>query len=306
MSSSRDQQGASRRPLRKKMTRLPLCADTTGSAQSAPPDPPGWIGAFAERIFEAWTAGTPMPQFSAEHPEATLADGYAVQRQVVARFAKTLGIGGFKAAGINRAAQAAMGIDHPLIGVVPQSGVLSAARKVLVDLADYPNRHIETEIGFRFNAPISEPVPDLAALRSLIAEIVAVVELPGGAVEKKHPHTAADTAAWNTNAKELITGLDTLPPDALDVDAIAITLILDGETVSAGRGAEAAGGQMQTLLKCVNSIVEQGYSLQPGHVHSNGAVGTIFPAAPGDYRADFGPLGNIAFAVADSRTKTTG
>ncbi|HPJ98999.1 MAG TPA: hypothetical protein PKW60_05900 [Candidatus Hydrogenedentes bacterium] len=283
---------------------MPLRADITGPAQSGPPDPPGWIGAFAGRIFEAWTAGTPMPQFSAAHPEATLADGYAVQRQVVARFAPAHGIGGYKAAGISSAAQAATGIDHPLIGVVPQSGVLSAGQNVVIDLAEYPNRHIETEVGFRFNAPISEPVPDIATLRSLIAHIVAVVELPGGAVEKKHPHTAADTAAWNANGKELITGLETLPPDAVDVDAITVTLTLDGATVSTGRGAEAAGGQMLTLLKCVNSIVEQGYPLEPGHVHTNGAVGTIFPAAPGDYLADFGPLGKIAFAVTDSRIQS--
>ncbi|OQB29008.1 MAG: hypothetical protein BWY09_03091 [Candidatus Hydrogenedentes bacterium ADurb.Bin179] len=57
----------------------------------------------------------------------------------------------------------------------------------------------------------------------------------------------------------------------------------------------AALGQWPTLLKTVNQILQQGYTIGTGQVISNGALGTIVKAMPGVYRADFGPLGIIAF-----------
>ena len=276
-----------------------LLVAVAGLATAAQKAVPAWIDEFAARIHAAWESGKPMPQLSAAHSEATLADGYAVQKQFVARFAKTDKIGGFKAAVVGREGQAKLGIDRPLIGVVPRSGLLRADDKVVVDLAAYPNRHIEAEIGYRFNAPISEPVPDIETLRRHIKHVVAVVELPGGATEEKQPGTAVDTAAWNGNAKEMIVGSTALDPATLDVDALAITLTRDGQTINSATGADAAGGQMQTLLKSVNDIVRNGYTIRRGHVLTNGALGKILPAEPGHYLADFGQLGKIGFEVKD-------
>jgi len=134
-------------------------------AQAAEENIPPWADEFAARIYKAWEAGEPMPQLSAVHPEATIADGYAVQKRFVARFAKKHNIGGFKAAAVGSAAQANLGIDGPLTGIMPGSGILKALENVVIDLADYPNRHLETEIGYNFTEPISKPLPDVEALR---------------------------------------------------------------------------------------------------------------------------------------------
>jgi len=270
---------------------LALAAAFSMAAAAADAAAPDWVVPFADRIHDAWRDGKPMPQLSAAQPEASLAEAYLVQKHFVARRMKPAEIGGFKAAGVASAAP-----DHPLVAVMPTSGVLHAKDKIVIDLASDPRRHVENEIGYLFHQPVTEPPADVDALRRCVKAIVAVLEVPGGAVEDAHPSTTNDIVAWNINAKEMILGAEK-DPAAVDPDSVAITCTRDGETVNTARGDLAAGGQWHTLLKTVNRVLQQGYILQPGQVITNGALGKITPAAPGRYRADYGPLGVIEFEV---------
>ncbi len=265
-----------------------VLSPTSGAADAAAPD---WVAPFADRVHDAWRDGTPMPQLSAAYPEASLAEAYLVQKHFVARRMKPDGIGGFKAAGVASTAP-----DHPLVAVMPASGVLHAKDKIVIDLAGDPRRHVENEIGYVFHRPVTEPPADVDALRRCVKAVVAVLEVPGGAVEEAHPSTTNDIVAWNINAKEMILGGER-DPAAVDPDAVTITCTRDGETVNTARGDLAAGGQWHTLLKTVNRVLQQGYTVQPGQVITNGALGKITPAAPGRYLAEYGPLGDIEFEV---------
>jgi len=120
--------------------------------------------------------------------------------------------------------------------------------------------------------------------------------VPGSPVEAAQPATATDLLAWNINAKEIILATP-LAGTELDVDALEITLTRDGEVINTGNGGQAAGGQWQTLLETVNELVRLGYTLQPGDIITNGALGKVVKAEPGAYEADFGPLGKITFSV---------
>jgi 2-keto-4-pentenoate hydratase len=260
---------------------------------------PAWMDDVAQRIYDAWRAGEAMPQVSPDHPEATLADGYEVQERFVKRILQHDKVGGFKAAVVGAAGQANLGVDGPLTGVVPASGVLDADDDIVVDLADYPNRHLETEIGYAFKKAVKKPLPDVETLREHVKSVLPIVEVPGGATEDKQPSTAADVVAWNGNAKAIICGAPH-DPDAIDEDAVEITFTRDGEVINQAKGGQAAGGQWNTLLKSVNNLVERGYAIKGGHVLTNGALGDVLPAEPGEYRAHYGPLGVIAFTVTDS------
>ena len=272
---------------------LALCAPLAAA------DAPAWVDDFAEQIYKAWHAGAPMPQLSAAHPEATLADGYAVQQRFMTRVLEDDTIGGFKAAVVGQGGQDNLGVDGPIVGVVPGSGVLAAKDNVTIDLADYPNRAVETEIGYIFDTAVDAPPADVEALRRHVKAVALVIEVPGGLTEDKHPATAADLAAWNGNARTIIVGPEHAPSEH-DLDAIEIKLTHDGETINTAQGGQAAGGQWATLLKAVNGIVGQGYTIQPGHVFTNGALGDIVKAEVGEYRADYGLLGGVVFSVVDS------
>ncbi len=254
-------------------------------------DTPDWVAPFADRVFEAWRDGEPMPQISVAYPDATLGEAYSVQRHFVARMLETEAIGGYKAAGVANPAP-----EFPLIAVMPASGVFYARDAVVIDLADDPNRHVENEIGFIIDAAITAPVSDIETLREYVAAIVAIVEVPGNPVEEEQPATENDIVAWNINGKDMILG-ETHDPDSIDPDAIEIRFTRNGAVINEARGDMAAGGQWHTLLKTVNHIVEQGYTLAPGHIITNGALANIVPAEPGHHRADYGPLGVIEFEV---------
>jgi len=250
------------------------------------PEEPAWAGPFARRVHDAWRRGHPMPQLSAVYPEATLGDAYAVQR----RFVRHLGaIGGYKAAGV-----ASLAEDSPLVAAIPASGILQADASITVSLEDGPPRHVETEIGYRFSKAITAPPETVEALRDCVNAITAIVELPGGAVQAFTPVTREDLVAWNINGKAMIVG-PAHDPAALDPDAVEITCTRDGEVINTARGDMAAAGQWPTLLKTVRHLLQQGYTIEPGQVITNGALGKITRATPGHHRADFGPLGSIEF-----------
>ncbi len=264
-------------------------------AAAAPPDGP-WVDAVAVKLHQAWQAGEPMPRLSACRPDATLDDGYRVQEAVVQLMFGPDGVGGFKAAGISQSARDNNGVDGPLTGVFPASGIHEVDDGVVVDLSEDANRHVETEMGYIFSAPISKPLPDVETLKQHVAFVAPIVELPGNAVDNSKPGTTADMLAWNINAKELIVGPRHAPAE-VDVDAVAITLTHNGAVVNTAQSDEAAGGQWDTLLKTVNDVVGRGYTVEAGHVITNGAVGKILKAEPGHYRAEFEPLGVIEFDV---------
>ncbi len=268
---------------------IAVCAPFMAHAETV--ETPDWAAPFAERVYEAWRDGAPMPQISVAYPDATLEEAYLVQRHFVKRMLETEEIGGYKAAGVANPAP-----EFPLIAMMPASGVLYASDDVVIELADDPNRHVENEIGFIFDKAITAPVADVATLRTHVEAIVAIVEVPGNPVEEEQPGTGNDIVAWNINGKDMILGKPH-DPDAIDPDAVAITFTRNGEVINQARGDMAAGGQWHTLLKTVNHIIEQGYTLEPGHVITNGALNKIVKAEPGRHRADYGPLGVIEFEV---------
>lgn len=284
-------------PAKRSLLILPamLALAVCGFAAAGPPDG-GWVDAVAIQLHQAWQAGEPMPRLSASRPDATLEDGYRVQEALVSLMFGPDGIGGFKAAGISRSARDNNGVDGPLTGVIPSSGVHEADEAVVVDLSEDANRHVETEMGYIFSAPISKPLPDVETLKKHVEFVAPIVELPGNPVDNSKPGTTADMLAWNINAKELIVGPRHNPAE-VDVDAVAITLTHNGAVVNTAKSDEAAGGQWDTLLKTVNDVVGRGYTVEAGHVITNGAVGKILKAEPGHYRAEFKPLGVIEFDV---------
>lgn len=263
-------------------------------------DAPPWQDAFANAMYEAWKSGQPMPQISRAYPEATLADAYVVQKKFVERALEGGAIGGFKTAIVGAEALAAMGLEGPLVAVVPASGVLYAKDDIAIDLAADPERMFETEIGYIFGQSVSAEVPDVATLKKHIKAVAPVIEAPGGASQSEAPVTAADLVARNINSKAIIVG-PRLEPQAVDVDAVGITFTHNGQAVNTAKGGEAAGGQWETLRKTVNALVAQGYTIESGQVITNGALGKIVRAEPGEYCATYEGLGELCVKVVDTR-----
>jgi 2-keto-4-pentenoate hydratase len=277
------------------------CATKGAECTISAADAGGWQGDFAGETYAAWSSGGVMPQLSRTYPEAMLADGYRVQEAFVARILENDGIGGYKAAVVGEGGQQALGIDGPVTGVVPASGVRRVQEGLVLYLDDIPNQAVETEIGYAFRTAITAEIGDASALREYVESVFVCIEIPGAASEEVPPVTAADLAARNVNAYMILVG-DPHSPDTIDEDAVHLTLTHNGELINEGHGSQAAGGQWETLRKTVNDLVGRGYTIEPGHVITNGALGKILPLEAGHYHASYGELGAVEFHVAPSRS----
>jgi 2-keto-4-pentenoate hydratase len=93
----------------------------------------------------------------------------------------------------------------------------------------------------------------------------------------------------------------------VNVDAVAATLTLDGQSVAAGRARDVLNSPWASLLWLVNGLVKSGLALEPGDVVLTGSM--IAPYSPppgretGTYVGDFGALGNVSCVIGARTTR---
>ncbi len=224
------------------------------------------------RAIRDRTTFPPMPE------NLSLDDAYAMQAEVVQAVSRGA-IAGYKAGLTAPAGQAQFGIDHPLIGVLYNSGRMQSG----VSFSSGPGVMLECEIGV---------VIDAAGTARTAGP---VIEVPRAAWASPEDATGINMAASNIAADRFITGEQGKIRD--DYDDLAVTLTRDGETVTHARLNEALGGPLPALKWMTSLAGELGLPLADGMLMITGAVGGIHPAQPGEYVADYGVLGRITFTV---------
>ncbi len=214
----------------------------------------------------------PMPE------NLTLDEAYAMQAELVQAVCGG-DVAGYKAGLTAPAGQAQFGIDHPLIGVLYESGRLQSG----ASFASGPGVMLECEIGVVIDAT--------GAARTA----GPVIEVPRAAWASPADAKGINMAASNIAADRFITGEQAELRD--DYDDLAVTLTRDGETVTQAPLTEALGGPLPALQWMTSVAGELGRPLADGMLMITGAVGGIQPAQPGEYVADYGVLGKVTFTV---------
>ena len=243
-------------------------------------------GKHGEAIRAADAAGALKPRVSAVEGDYGLDDAYGVQSAYVAAKSADVPVSGFKGAVTAAAAQQAFGLGEPAVGVLFAPGKLAPG--VSKPLVDFNKPMLETEFGYRLNRAVSEPVDDATGL---VAAVHLMIELADAGFDGKQ--TGVDLIAGNVASSHYIEGPEIDASAALD-DA-AVSLSRDGETLFAGEGRDALGGQMQALTWLINKTVALGRTIGTDDILMTGALGGAAPGATGHYVAQFGDLGSIEF-----------
>jgi 2-keto-4-pentenoate hydratase len=253
--------------------------------------------ALGAAIIEANAAGTETPRVSVLDPKIDLDGAYRVQQAVVEHMlAGGDTVAGYKAGLTGKLARWWFDIDDPVFGIIPASGLRRSG-----DTIDQPKgRHmlLETEIAFIAGARIDKPVADVAALKPLIRGVAPVIEAPAGGFPESQARqlTVTDIVANNVSAHILVVGAER-PADGVDLAKLTAVMKRDGEVVSKGTGADVMGDPWESALWLVNVAIGQGRVIEPGHYLSTGVIGKRVESQPGRYVANFGQLGEIAFAI---------
>ena len=243
---------------------------------------------YGEAIRAADAEGALKPRVSVDEGDYGVDDAYGIQSAFITAKATGVPVSGFKGAVTAAAAQQAFGLHEPAAGVLFAPGKLLPG--VQKPLADFNRLMLETEFGYRLGRAVSEPVDDAS---DLVAEVHLMIELADAGFDGKQ--TGVDLIAGNVASSHYIEG--PLVDGAAALDDTPVSLSRDGETLFAGHGRDALGGQMQALTWLINKTVSLGRSIGPDDILMTGALGGAAPGEVGRYVAQFGELGSIEFEL---------
>jgi len=252
------------------------------------------VSRLAEILIKAHHKGQKIPVLSIQYPALDVKTAYQVQNAYVKQRLTKDSIAGFKAGLTTEVSWKRFGLKGPAAGVLFASG----KRKTdsIIDQTTFKTLMMEIEIGFVIGKSIHLPLKDTAELKDHTWEVVPVIELPELGFIDMQKLKGPDIIAANIGSAQFIVG-EKQKINNLDLNALQVTLKRNGEVINRGKGTDALTGQWKAALWLVNTMVKQGWKIEPGHIIITGALGRMVPGKPGNYIADYGPLGTITFKI---------
>lgn len=255
------------------------------------------VSHWAAQMLAARTAQEPFPRVTDTHADLNLTTAYAIQSAFIALcVAQGEQIGGFKAALTAPAAQAAMGIDCPVVGTLFTAGNWEHKQgQAAVTLEQIPKLILETELGFTLNRDVVEPLTNAEQLKQITATCHPMIELACLGFGDSAPN-GPDMVASNSASKCYIKGAAWGWQNA-DLDALDVNLTRDAQLQHNTSSGSLLDGQWEALLWLVNSTLTNGYTIGAGQILMTGSIGGLHPAKPGTYIANYGVAGELRLEV---------
>ncbi|HLA70457.1 MAG TPA: hypothetical protein VK624_03035 [Steroidobacteraceae bacterium] len=228
-------------------------------------------------------------------PQMSLHDAYGLQKRIVsARLAMGDKVAGYKGGLMSAASLAARHVSEPLTGVLFVSG--DARDGAQISLCGYRRAGFELKLGYVFAREVRARIESLDELRTLVAEVQPIVELPDIAYRDDKTYNAVDMVAANITAAYFVRGI-ARSAGAIDLDALNVTLKRDGVEVARGQGRESLGAQWESLRTVANLVTANGGRIAAGQIVITGKIGNKGDLVPGTYSADYESLGVTTFTV---------
>jgi 2-keto-4-pentenoate hydratase len=255
----------------------------------------------ARALYEARQSRQQIEPFTDADPDLGMADGYAVQQELVKLLlADGDRIVGYKVGLTSKPMQKMIGVDTPDYGPVLGSTVYADGDAVPVSAFIQPK--IEAEIAFVLGSPLAGPGVSVLDARRAIAGMVAAVEIVDSRFADwriKLADTVADLASNGAVAISSrivpLDGVETLIPRL-----IGMVLTRQGDLVDTGAGAAALGDPVRVVAWLANTLGEMGAKLEAGHLVMTGALHAAVPMRAGDvFRAEFDRLGPLTVRVVE-------
>lgn len=222
----------------------------------------------------------------------TVDEAYAVQRLNVERMVAA----GYRPVGCkigltSEAVQRQLGVDQPDFGTLFETRQHVSGD--VVPMADLLQPRIEAEVALVLGVDLDEV--DLT-----IEHVVAATEYVVPALEVVDSRiagweiTLVDTIADNASSGRFVMGREPVPLADVDLQAVTMTMTVNGELRSQGTGADCLGHPLSAALWLANTMARVGHPLRRGDVVLTGALGPMTPVVQGDgVVADLVGLGQV-------------
>lgn len=254
----------------------------------------------ADALHAQHRAREPFTPFTGDRQITDIADAYAVQARLVARWCKEQGcdIVGYKIGLTSPRMQALLGIDSPIGGAILQGRLLRSGARV--SRADFGRLGIECEIAVRLGTDL--PAGGAPYDRDTVAGAVAAVCPAFELVDDR----AADYAATDIgslvadnswNAGVVLGEFSDSWPDLASVTGVVSR---NGVELDRGCGADVLGHPFVPLAWLANHLAAGGRGLRAGDVIATGSmVPTRVPEEAEHCVFRIDGLGEVALGIVD-------
>jgi 2-keto-4-pentenoate hydratase len=256
------------------------------------------VAGKARALYDARRTRTAIAPFTDEDPTLGMADGYAVQSELV-RLILADGdrIIGYKAGLTSKPMQRMLGVDQPDYGPVLGSTVFRDGDEVSAGAFIAPK--LEAEIVLVIGEQLRGPGVTVDDARATVSGAAASMEI----VDSRFVDwriKLADTVSDLASNGAMVMSDTVLPLADIDIRLIGMVLTRDGELVDTGAGAAALGNPLAVVAWLANTLGADGIALEPGHVIMTGALHAAVPMQAGEeYRAEFDRLGSVSVRIVD-------
>jgi 2-oxo-hept-3-ene-1,7-dioate hydratase len=254
---------------------------------------------LARELNEAETSRTQIEQFSRRHPDMTLDDSYAIQREWI-QFKRESGRRtiGRKIGLTSRAMQIASQITEPDHGVLLDDMVVQDGAEIQASRFIVPR--LEVEFAFILRHALTGPSVTIFDVLRATEYVVPALELIDARIEQfdrttRQPRKVVDTVADNAANAAIILGSRPVHPDSVDLRWCGALLFKNGVIEESGLGAAVLNHPANGVAWLANKIAPYKESLQPGEIVLSGSFTRPVACAAGDtFHADYSALGSIS------------
>ncbi|MDT8999593.1 2-oxo-hepta-3-ene-1,7-dioic acid hydratase [Paucibacter sp. APW11] len=264
---------------------------------------PELINTLARQLFEARQQRQSLRQFSRQHSEMTLADGYAIQRAWVAlELAAGRRVRGHKIGLTSRAMQLSSQIDEPDYAPLMDDMLFEPGGDIPIDRFIAPR--VEVELAFILGRDLQGPGVTLFDVLAATEWVTPAIEIIDARLEQfdrdtRAPRKVFDTIADFAACAGIVMGGRPVRVDSHDLRWIGAMLFKNGVIEETGLAAGVLNHPAMGIVWLANKLAAHGEGLKAGEVVLAGSFTRPTPAVAGDsFHVDYGPLGVVAFRFA--------
>ena len=265
--------------------------------------PPALVAELARKLYQARKTRTQLRHFSKEHPQMTIEDGYAIQREwVKLELADGHTIKGRKIGLTSRAMQQASQITEPDYAPLMDDMFFENGADIPVERFIAPR--VEVELAFVLNKALRGPGVTLTDVLEATAYVTPALEIIDARIEQfdrdtRAPRKVFDTIADFAANAGIVPGGRAARPDGLDLRWVGALLYKNAVIEETGLAAGVLDHPANGVAWLANRIAPHDEQLNAGDIVLSGSFTRPTTAKRGDVlRADFGSLGTISVRFA--------
>ena len=254
---------------------------------------------IAQRLNQAEKSREQIRQISLDHPEMTIDDAYAIQKEWVGlKIAEGRILKGHKIGLTSKAMQASSQIDEPDYGALLDDMFFDDGCDIPTDRFIVPR--IEVELAFVLAKPLHGPNCTIFDVYNATDYVIPALELIDARCHNIDPDTnrprkVFDTISDNAANGAVILGGRPIKPRDLDMRWISALLYRNGVIEESGVAAAVLNHPANGVAWLANKLAPHNVQLEPGQIILGGSFTRPVPARKGDvFHVNYGNMGSIS------------